>query len=372
MGNPEMVEDDEYRFSPSGAYYAPPAGGYQGYLDYIKQLPIIPTPEVFGMHDNADITKDMQETQQLFDSILLTLSRASSASGKSSDEMLDDVCVDILSKLPADFDLPRARSMHPVCYEESMNTVLIQELIRYNRLTVVVRSSLVSIQKAIKGLVVMSAELEAVCNSLLVGKVPEMWANKSYPTMKPLGSYINDLVTRLDYLSAWLEGGIPTVFWISGFYFTQSFLTGALQNYARKHHLPIDQLAFEFEVIPEPEGMDTQEAIAQMTRPDDGIYTSGLFMEGGRWNRETACIGEALPKVMQSPMPVIWMKPGEKHKFLPGNTYECPVYKTPERRGTLSTTGHSTNYVLSIDLPIDKPKNHWITRGAAMTLSTRL
>uniref|UniRef100_A0A8C0TTX9 Dynein axonemal heavy chain 3 n=1 Tax=Canis lupus familiaris TaxID=9615 RepID=A0A8C0TTX9_CANLF len=340
------IEQDHYYIAPGDTYYIPPHGSYQSYIDYLRNLPITAHPEVFGLHENADITKDNQETNQLFQGVLLTLPRQSGGSGKSPQELAQD----ILSKLPNDFDLEMVVNLYPVVYEESMNTVLRQELIRFNRLTKVVRGSLINLGRAIKGQVLMSSELEDVFSSMIVGKVPAMWMAKSYPSLKPLGGYVADLLARLAFFQEWIDNGPPVVFWISGFYFTQSFLTGISQNYARKHTIPIDHIGFEFEVD---------------SSPEDGAYIKGLFLEGARWDRKTMQIGESFPKILYDPLPIIWLKPGESAMFLHQNIYVCPVYKTSARRGILSTTGHSTNYVLSIELPTDRPQKHWINRGVA-------
>uniref|UniRef100_A0A8C4VGB9 Dynein axonemal heavy chain 3 n=1 Tax=Falco tinnunculus TaxID=100819 RepID=A0A8C4VGB9_FALTI len=342
------IEQDKYMLAAGDDYYIPPHGPYESYIEYIQSLPITTHPEVFGLHENADITKDNQETNQLFHGVLLTLPR---------EDIVEDLAQDILSKLPDGFDVKEVMKVYPVLYEESMNTVLRQEIIRFNRLTEVVRSSLITLVKAIKGQVLMSSELEDVFNSMLMGKVPSMWAAKSYPSLKPLGSYVSDLLCRLAFFQDWVINGPPTVFWLSGFFFTQSFLTGVLQNYARKHAIPIDRIGFEFEVMKQEH---TMEKI-----PEDGAYVRGLYLEGARWDRESLVMGESLPKVLYDSLPIIWLKPGESSTFLHMNIYSCPVYKTSARRGVLSTTGHSTNYVFSIELPSDKPQKHWINRGVA-------
>ncbi|KAK0675118.1 DYH3 protein, partial [Pygoscelis papua] len=351
------IEQDKYMLAPGDDYYIPPHGPYESYIEYLRSLPITTHPEVFGLHENADITKDNQETNQLFSGVLLTLPREAGGGGKSPQETVEDLAQDILSKLPSGFDVQEVMKVYPVLYEESMNTVLRQELIRFNRLTEVVRSSLTNLGKAIKGQVLMSSELEDVFNSMLMGKVPSMWAAKSYPSLKPLGSYVSDLLCRLVFFQDWVINGLPTVFWLSGFFFTQSFLTGVLQNYARKYTIPIDHIGFEFEVMKQEHTMEKM--------PEDGAYVKGLFLEGARWDRESLVIGESLPKILYDSLPIIWLKPGESSRFPHMNIYSCPVYKTSARRGVLSTTGHSTNYVLSVELPSDKPQKHWINRGVA-------
>ncbi|KAJ8968033.1 hypothetical protein NQ317_017170 [Molorchus minor] len=236
-----------YCFSPSGVYYVPLDTTYEGCLAYVRSLPLNPQPEVFGLHENADISKDNQETNTLLHGVLLTQTQITAGGGgDDSQEMVIDLANDILGKIPDTFDILDVSKKYPVMYNNSMNTVLRQELIRFNKLIDVIKHTLRDMIKAVKGLVVMSSQLEDTCTALVVGKVPGAWAAKSYPSLKPLGSYVNDLITRLNFFQNWIDEGAPNIFWLSGFYFTQSFLTGVLQNYARKKKLPIDLIQFEY------------------------------------------------------------------------------------------------------------------------------
>lgn len=100
----------------------------------------------------------------------------------------------------------------------------------------------------------------------------------------------------------------------------------------------------------------------------------GLFLEGARWNRIEKRLDESSPKVLFDSLPIITMTPTIKSTETSAEAaemeqYDCPIYKTTERRGVLATTGHSSNFVMFIQLSTDKKPNHWINRGTASILS---
>ncbi|CAM9114000.1 unnamed protein product, partial [Choristocarpus tenellus] len=325
--------------SPSGTYFAPPEGSKESFVDYIKSLPFNEGPEVFGLHANANISCALSETNSLLDTALSLQPRSSGGSGKSWDEMLGELTEDISTRLPPAFDIERALLDFPVRYEESMNTVLTQELIRFNRLRSRIAKSLAEVKKALKGLVVMSSELEQMGNSMVVGKVPTLWSAVAYPSLMPLGSWVTDFLQRLEFLGQWMENG----------------------NYARKHQVPIDKVAFDYRVLT-PE--ETKQA--DKIKAKDGAFFRGLFIEGARWNVEKHTIDEARPRELFVSMPYMHLLPQGKddiskvtgspdlytgHPDGTAHMYMCPVYKTSVRQGTLSTTGHSTNFVMFITIP---------------------
>ena len=59
-----------YTITESGQYVTPPPHDLRSYLSHIEKFPLIPMPEAFGLHANADITKDLNETSLILKSML--------------------------------------------------------------------------------------------------------------------------------------------------------------------------------------------------------------------------------------------------------------------------------------------------------------
>lgn len=265
---------------------------------------------------------------------------------------------DILERLPEPFNLEAVSDKFPTVYEESMNTVLQQEASRYNKVIVRLHTSLKDVRKALKGEVVMTAELELMGNQLFINQVPDIWAKVAYPSLKPLATWVPDLLSRVEFIHSWFESGKPQVFWISGFYFPQAFITGCMQNHARKYQVPVDTVTYDYAMR---DDVSPETAVA----PEDGALVHGLFVEGARWDETTHLLQESRPKELHTTLPIIHLLPVANRVSPTDGFYTCPIYKTLSRFGVLSTTGHSTNFVMTIEIPSDKQQAHWIKRGVA-------
>uniref|UniRef100_A0A1X7UKU1 AAA+ ATPase domain-containing protein n=2 Tax=Amphimedon queenslandica TaxID=400682 RepID=A0A1X7UKU1_AMPQE len=377
--SPKTLEG-QYKYSMSGNYYSPEADSIKVYRDFIDALPYDDDPEVFGMHENANIAFQTQETFTLVTTVLDVQPRmASSGGGKTNDEIVYDLAENILQRIMDTLDLDKAEPSLFATNESgqisSLSTVLSQEVDRFNNLIRVIKSSLKSIQKAIKGLVVMSEELERVYTSFLNNQVPGLWATAAYPSLKPLSSWVKDLVLRLNFIERWILIGSPKSYWMSGFFFPQGFLTGALQNHARNYNLPIDELSFKFTILPhylDQEAFyaacqkgEEEKLVENLESPEDGVLIHGLFMEAMKWDDDSMQIIDSVPGEMNPCLPVTHMEPRRNHTIDPSD-YTAPLYKTGARAGVLSTTGHSTNFVVAFQLPSSKPQDYWISMGSAL------
>ncbi|XP_056265579.1 dynein axonemal heavy chain 6 [Pseudoliparis swirei] len=371
--SPQTLEPG-YAYSSSGIYYAPDSEELEQYKKFIESLPIIDDPEVFGMHENANLAFQRQETVTLISTILDVNPRSSAQHGaKSNDDIVCELAESILAKLPERLDMDEAIASLFVRDGndrlDSLTTVLGQEADRFNHLLRVLKVSLTTLQKAIAGLVVMSEEMDRIYSSFLSNQVPAHWAGAAYLSLKPLASWVRDLVLRTAFIQTWITHGQPTSFWISGLFFPQGFLTGVLQNHARRYNLPIDELNFRFNVVPlyrdQVEVCEAPEADDQLPRPPVGVLVHGMFLDCSRWDDDLMVLEDALPRVMSAALPVVHFEPQQNYEPEPG-LYHAPLYKTSARAGTLSTTGHSTNFVVTVLLPSNRPSDYWVSKASAL------
>jgi dynein heavy chain len=87
----------------------------------------------------------------LLETILSVQPRTGSTSGKTREEAIEELAAYVQSKTPEMFDFQAVFTKYPTDYNESMNTVLVQEVVRFNKLLEVMMISLLNVKKALKG-----------------------------------------------------------------------------------------------------------------------------------------------------------------------------------------------------------------------------
>ncbi|XP_058131265.1 dynein axonemal heavy chain 14 [Dasypus novemcinctus] len=452
--NPEVLK---VNFSFSGDEVCQPVLSSTSIKDcicIIQSLPDSDSPEVLGIHPGA--TRRHQEAQsQEFIQNLIAMRPATATTSlvisceQNNENLVMEMLSDILQRLPLTVEKEKGAGApstlknimsSPIWVSLNQNikgydplihcvllTFLSQEIERFDKLLFVIHKSLKDLQFAIKGEIILTQELEEIYNSFLDRRVPTLWQKYSYKSCKPLSSWINDLIQRLNFFNTWakmaytaihhrymrlltawkqsfpsasrkskdlagtnseLFEGFPARYWLPAFFFPQGFLAAALQDYARCRGLPVDALTFTHAVLSDAAGTEDEafsiliqknlnivrRAFKGTESSHNGVHIFGLFMEGARWNHEKKILDDSLPFEICCDFPEIHFLPTkisteERTSNQTASelyTFECPLYQTPQRSGILTTTGLSTNFLTSVYLSTEKPPSHWITMRVAL------
>ncbi|KAM9637240.1 dynein axonemal heavy chain 5 [Morphnus guianensis] len=339
-------------FSFYKGYSIPKCTMVDQYLQYIQSLPAYDTPEVFGLHPNADITYQSKLSKDVLDIILSIQPKDSSGGrGETREAVVTRLAEDMLEKLPADY-VPfevkeKLKNMGPF---QPMNIFLRQEIERMQRVISLVRSTLTDLKLAIDGTIVMSENLRDALDCMYDGRIPASWKKASWAS-STLGFWFTELLERNHQFYNWIFESRPNCFWMTGFFNPQGFLTAIRQEITRANKgWALDSVVLCNEV--------TKWMKDDITSPPlEGVYVYGLYLEGAGWDRRNMRLTESKPKVLFEMMPVIRIY-AENNTSKDPRLYSCPVYK--------KTIRTDMNYIAAVDLKTLQPPEHWVLRGVAL------
>ena len=174
MGDFLFDKNREFFFAKTKEYNygIPKIMTQEGFMNNIQELPIINSPEVFGLHPNAEITYFTNASKMMWENLILmqaTESKGGSAINK--EDFVDKIAADLQNKVPAIFDVNALRKDAGEIISPT-KIVLFQELERFNKLIEKISNSLSNLKKALKGEIGMSNELDDLSLSLYNGFLP--------------------------------------------------------------------------------------------------------------------------------------------------------------------------------------------------------
>ncbi|XP_023388715.1 dynein heavy chain 5, axonemal [Pteropus vampyrus] len=346
----------ENMFGPDFCFYQgyniPKCSTVDNYLHYIQGLPNYDSPEVFGLHPNADITYQSKLAKDVLDTILGIQPKDTSGGGDETREaVVARLADDMLEKLPPDYSpfevRERLQKMGPF---QPMNIFLRQEIDRMQRVLTLARSTLTELKLAIDGTIIMSENLRDALNCMFDARIPAQWKKVSWVS-STLGFWFTELIERNCQFTSWVFNDRPHCFWMTGFFNPQGFLTAMRQEITRANKgWALDNMVLCNEVT-----KWMKDDIS--APPAEGVYVYGLYLEGAGWDKRNMKLIESKPKVLFELMPVIRIY-AENNTLRDPRFYSCPIYKKPVRT--------DLNYIATMDLRTAQAPVHWVLRGVAL------
>jgi dynein heavy chain len=318
------------------------------------------TPEVFGLHPNAEIDYLTNSSKKLWRDLLdLQPRTASGGGGITREDYITSIASDLESKLPKPFDLNKLRQALEADGFSPVFVVLVQELERWEILNTRMSRSLAALKKALVGEIAMSMELDGLGTNLFNGQLPDMWRKLTPATDKMLGSWVVFHLRRQAQYAAWVKAGEPKVIWLSGLSIPETYTAALVQTTCRKYGWPLDKSSLYTKVTSYTSAAQIDE------KPADGCYVEGLYLEGAAWDVERRTLVRQPPKVLVQELPIMQIIPVELSKLRLQGTIRVPLYITQQRRNAMGV-----GMMMEADVDTRVHDSHWVLQGVALVMNT--
>ena len=362
----------------------PQQTSYEALIDAISRIPVVQTPKVLGLHMNADVAHCTRAAKLMWENLVALQPQITSPQAprnandgddgvhdnltenkaKRPEHVLDSIAVDILSVLPQkedrNFDARKLRKKWANAITP-IRIALLQELEKHNKLTSVMKQTLLNLRKALNGEIAMSSVLDDVAVSLNSGFVPSSWKKEAPETGKNITSWIQWYRKRVSQFSDWVaqhDGNLPPCVWLSGLQSPETFIAALVQTSCRKKGWPLDVAHVKTQLT------RVKDARSITEPPENGCFVSGLYLEGARWDFESHALANQKNNELVEELPVMHIIPVEKNESAKAGELRVPVYITQARRNAMGK-----GLVFEASLQSDVHESHWVLQGVCMTLN---
>lgn len=341
---------------------------YAKYKEVIEEKLPKETPQVFGLHPNAEIGYLTVETNILFQTMLEVQGGGGGGGGSGDGGEGEEGNAEInlvnlyLERTPVNLDMIEILEQLKDKARTPYEVITIQECERMNILLNVIRGALSDLRMGLTGELNQTGAMEMLLQNLLVNKVPELWVDKyAYETLKPADMFFIDLASRVEQYFNWTEmWQMPKSVCLPYLFNPMSFITAVVQSTAREKNLPLDNMCIQTNVMP----FFLEEVTG---KAEEGYYIHGLFIEGATWELgQTDQEGYLIPSILQVRKPafpvintiaVILKDKRAEAQLI------TPVFVTSERGETFVTDFNLTMESDEFD------KKIWILAGVALLLT---
>ncbi len=232
------------------------------------------------------LAADKQEARELF-------------SSEDVAKKVRDKLSALLAKLPPSLNMKEADSKFPILYDDSVNTILLQELERYNSLLSLVKSDLSNAETMLRGNKEPEPALETLCDHLLNDTIPDTW-RMPHPALggghsRSLAQWVEAVCERVHVFADWVANGRPQIFWLSAFWNLPGFLVAVKLNYARRAVKQVDRLEFDCGFL----------GVGEKPQAGEGVYVRGVYLENAAWEPGKRQLVEAATKQRYCAMPTV-------------------------------------------------------------------